>query len=274
MIEYPEAVTISGQMNDLLKGRRICSAVANASPHSFAWYCGDPAEYPALLGGRTFLSATSHGGHVEVLLDGVCLLFNDGASPRYLEARAKRPAKHQLLLELDDGAALSCSVQMYGGMMAFREGNYENGYYRIACEKPDPLSDAFDTAYFEDMRRDVPEKLSAKAYLATEQRIPGVGNGVLQDILYHARIHPKKAVARLTDAEYAGLYQSLKGVLSEMTRQGGRDVERDFLGAPGGYRTRCSKLTLDLPCPRCGTPIKKEAYLGGAVYYCPGCQTL
>lgn|GEM_PF-2077218 len=30
-----------------------------------------------------------------------------------------------------------------------------------------------------------------KAFLATEQRIPGLGNGVLQDILWTARIHPK-----------------------------------------------------------------------------------
>ena len=28
------------------------------------------------------------------------------------------------------------------------------------------------------------------------------------------------------------------------------------------------------PCPVCGEPIVKEAYLGGAVYYCPGCQPL
>lgn len=30
--------------------------------------------------------------------------------------------------------------------------------------------------------------------------------------------------------------------------------------------------TVGRPCPRCGTPIEKAAYLGGAVYYCPQCQ--
>jgi len=28
------------------------------------------------------------------------------------------------------------------------------------------------------------------------------------------------------------------------------------------------------PCARCGAPIVKEAYLGGVVYYCPGCQPI
>jgi hypothetical protein len=32
------------------------------------------------------------------------------------------------------------------------------------------------------------KKLSLKALLATEQRIPGLGNGVLQDILFKARM--------------------------------------------------------------------------------------
>jgi formamidopyrimidine-DNA glycosylase len=27
-------------------------------------------------------------------------------------------------------------------------------------------------------------------------------------------------------------------------------------------------------CPKCGGTIVKEAYLGGAVYYCPVCQKL
>jgi len=26
------------------------------------------------------------------------------------------------------------------------------------------------------------------------------------------------------------------------------------------------------PCPACGALIKKEAYMGGTVYYCESCQ--
>ena len=43
------------------------------------------------------------------------------------------------------------------------------------------------------------QKLSLKALLATKQRIPGLGNGVLQDILFNAKMHPKRKVNRLSE---------------------------------------------------------------------------
>ncbi|MPN41800.1 Formamidopyrimidine-DNA glycosylase [bioreactor metagenome] len=65
------------------------------------------------------------------------------------------------------------------------------------------------------------EKLSVKALLATEQRIPGLGNGSLQDILFNARIHPKKKVTTLTDNEKEQLFYSIKATLQEMVDKGG-----------------------------------------------------
>jgi formamidopyrimidine-DNA glycosylase len=59
-----------------------------------------------------------------------------------------------------------------------------------------------------------------------------------------------------------------------MTESGGRDTEKDLFGAPGGYRTKLSKNTLAFPCVQCGGQLAKEAYMGGAVYYCPTCQPL
>jgi formamidopyrimidine-DNA glycosylase len=76
----------------------------------------------------------------------------------------------------------------------------------------------------------------------------------------------------LTDWEIDAMYDAVKHVLAEMTAQGGRDTERDLFGQPGGYRTVLSKNTVGTPCPACGTVIQKEAYLGGAIYTCSGCQ--
>jgi formamidopyrimidine-DNA glycosylase len=59
-----------------------------------------------------------------------------------------------------------------------------------------------------------------------------------------------------------------------MTARGGRDTELDLFGNPGGYITVLSKNTVDKPCPRCAAIIRKESYLGGAIYFCPGCQPL
>jgi formamidopyrimidine-DNA glycosylase len=116
--------------------------------------------------------------------------------------------------------------------------------------------------------------LSAKAFLATEQRIPGLGNGVLHDILWTARIHPRRKLATLSDDKMGRMYDAVKSVLPAMAEQGGRDTERDLFGQPGGYKTILSKHTLGTPCPVCGSTIQKATYLGGSIYFCPACQKI
>jgi formamidopyrimidine-DNA glycosylase len=67
---------------------------------------------------------------------------------------------------------------------------------------------------------------------------------------------------------------SLKSTPAKMVAKGGRDTEVDLHGRHGGYRAILSKNTVGKPCPACGTTIKKEAYLGGSIYYCPRCQKM
>jgi formamidopyrimidine-DNA glycosylase len=275
MIELPEAVALAKQIKATLKGKKIASAIAGYSPHKFAWYHGDPKNYGALLKGKTIDNATSYGGQLEVWAGDARMLFSDGVVLRYLAKGEKRPPQHQLLIEFEDGTAVSASVQMYGGLSCFKEGTYQNKYYIVAREKPSPLTDKFDWAYFSELINN-PEvqKLSAKAFLATEQRIPGLGNGVLQDILYNAKIHPKEKVGLLTDNQKKTLFNAVKSTLKEMTEQGGRDNTKDIFGKPGGYKTKLSQLTMQKPCPVCGGTIFKQPYMGGSIYFCNGCQKM
>ncbi len=275
MIELPEAVTLARQINDALAGKRIMTVTAAHSPHKFAWYCGDPQNYHGLLADKSIAVAAGYGGMVEIRAGEAVLLIGDGVGLRYHRPNEARPEKHQVLIEFGDGAALSASVQMYGGLWCFRDGKFENPYYRIAREKPSPLSGRFDRAYFEGLLSGADlRKLSAKAFLATEQRIPGLGNGVLQEILWVAAIHPKRKMESLSAPERDGLFQAVKIVLSGMADQGGRDTEKDLFGKQGGYKTVMSKNGMGVPCPRCGGMVKKETYLGGSVYYCENCQTV
>jgi formamidopyrimidine-DNA glycosylase len=271
MIEFPEAVVLSKQVSEILAGKRIRRVEANHTPHRFAWFSGDPAGYQALLAGKSIQQALYFGNHVEVHADGMLLVIS--TPMRYHPAGEQPPEKHQLLLEFEDGTALSCSVQMWGGLFCFPDGE-PGGMpdYYIAKQKPSVLSEAFDRAFFDDLRDQAGANQPAKAFLATQQRIPGLGNGVLQDILWTARVNPKRKLGDLSEAEFDSLFKAVKGVLSAMAEQGGRDTEQDLFGQPGGYRTILSKNTLDQPCPACGGPIRKEAYLGGAIYFCPGCQ--
>ncbi len=273
MIEIPEAANLARQLTKTIKGKKIKKVTAGFSPHKFAWYHGDPADYSDQLRNKIIGTAVSHGGLVEVMADGAILLFGDGVTLRFHAVGEQCPRKHQLLIEFEDGTAVSASIQMYGGLWCFREGEFENPYYDVARAKPSPLSNEFKKAYFDGLINvsDV-QKLSAKAFLATEQRIPGLGNGVLQDILYNARIHPKRKINTLTAEEKKDLFRSVKATLRKMTDEGGRDTEKNLFGEQGRYKTRLSKNTLGSPCLLCGERIVKQAYLGGSIYFCTGCQ--
>ncbi len=272
MLELPESQTLARQLRESILGKHIEKVQANGTPHGFAFYHGDPAGYTDLLGGKTIDDAKAFGGQVEIYAGDARLVINDGINMRLYPAGAKRPDKHQLLMELSDGSALICTVQMYGGMQAFKADTYDNPYYHVAKTKPSPLSEAFDGAYFEKMLAENKPSLSAKAFLATEQRIPGLGNGVLQDILFKAQIHPKTKLSALTQEQKSRLFTTVKETLREMTDKGGRDTEKDLYGQPGGYLCRLSKNTLNKPCPLCGGELVRQSYLGGNIYFCPGCQ--
>jgi formamidopyrimidine-DNA glycosylase len=275
MLEFPEAAVIAQQLNETVSGKKIMNVTAAQSPHKFAWFFGDPQNYHDLLTDKIIGKAAGFGGLVEIKADGIVILVGDGVGLKFHNTGEQRPQKHQLLIEFEDFSAISASVQMYGGLWCFKDGEFDNSYYKLAKEKPSPMSGKFDKLYF-DRLISSPEvqKLSAKAFLATEQRIPGLGNGVLQDILYNAKIHPKKKINALTGEDKEALFNSTKSTLAEMTFQGGRDTERDLFGCPGGYKTNLSKNTAGKPCPVCGTTIKKEVYMGGSIYFCSGCQKL
>ena len=274
MLELPESTTLSQQTSESLKGKVIQSVVVAQSPHKFAWYHGDPQAYPSRLTGTTLHSAEAHGGFVQLNTSAATLLFSDGVNLRWHPAAGPLPAKHQLLLAFEGGTALSASVAMYGGLICWELGTpFDNPYYQIACEKPSPLSDAFDTAYFEDLiLTEKVRPLSLKAALVTEQRIPGLGNGCLQDILWLAGLNPRQKVLGLSDAQINSLFSNLKQTLASMAQLGGRNTEKDLFGQPGAYLVTMSAANAGSPCPRCGGTIVKEAYLGGSVYYCSSCQ--
>jgi formamidopyrimidine-DNA glycosylase len=274
MIEIPESVTLSKQLAEVFVGKTLRHVQAAQTRHGFAFYNPEPEEYPMILCGKTLTAVNSLGGQVELVFEDMHLVFNDGVTPRYLSLDDPEPAKHQLLLRFEDGSGFFCTIRMYGGLMIYPHGETDTEYYLVSRDKPSPLTKGFDRAYFQTIVDGADKKLSAKALLATEQRIPGLGNGVLQDILYNARIHPQRKLSSLSDSDFDTLFESVKTTLKEMTDKGGRDVEKDLYGKPGGYVTKLSNKTKDEPCLNCGHLIVKKAYMGGNVYFCPSCQVI
>lgn len=272
MIEIPESQTLSRQLAESLPGRVVTAVFTATNPHKFTWYAGNPADYAEILVGRAFTGADGFGGFVDMYLDGdLHVAVSDGVNLHLCDSDALIPLKYQLLITLDDGRFLTFTVAMYGFIGTFK-GNWDNPYYFGAREKRSPLDADFDRAYFDSLLAAGSKSLSVKAFLATQQRIPGLGNGVLQDILFRARIHPKRKVWALGGDELDTLYREVKTTLAQMTEQGGRCTEKDLYGVPGGYSVVLSAASWQEPCPVCGGVICKEAYLGGVVYYCLCCQ--
>lgn len=274
MLEIPESITITKQMNESIKEKTIRHVEANSSPHKFAWYFGNPEVYYNLLIGKQIGPSISRAGMIEIEVEECRILLCDGATPKFYNNYKNAPKKHQLYLEFDDESALAVTIQMYGGLWAYQVGQNDNPYYLGACEKPSPLSDTFNYQYFQSLLSENLMNKSVKAFLATEQRIPGLGNGVLQDILYQAGIHPKRKMNTLSKNELKKLYDSVKNVLKDMVDHGGRDTEKDLYGNAGGYMTYLSKKTYGFPCPKCGYEIHKDNFMGGTIYFCDHCQKL
>lgn len=275
MLELPEVVTLSKQVKAVLTGKTITQVFNATKPHKFTFYNSDPKEFGKLLVGKTILSSAGYGMFVDFYLSGnVTMSIGDGVITRYYGSGDKIPSNYQLLLTFDDDSFLVFTVAMYGFINVYQGDCLDNKYYRLSRESVSPLCKEYTEAHFDRLFAVAKHTLTAKALLATEQRIPGVGNGVTQDILFNARIHPKQKVLKLSDTGKETLFHSLKDTLMEMTVNGGRDTQTDLHGNPGGYGTILSAKTWKNSCPRCGGTIVKEAYLGGTVYYCSNCQRM
>lgn len=275
MKELPENQTLAKQIDVTLKGRIITEVFNATKYHKNTFYYGDPLTYGKLLTGREIKSSESFGMYVDIILDkGTKISFGDGTNLKYGTISDKMPDNYQLLLTLDDNTYLAFTVGMFGVIAAYT-GIYDEVYYKKSAESISPLNSEFNDSYFEKLFIGLKPKLLVKMLLAAEQRIPGLGNGVLQDILFNAKINPKREISSLTDTDKSALLQSIKTTLKNMVLQGGRDTETDLFGKHGNYKTILSRNTLNNPCPRCGNSIIKDTSNGGgAVYYCPTCQKI
>ena len=275
MLEIPDANRLAKELNETIKDKRINQVIAGKTPHGFAFFSNDLQDYPKYLYGKICGEAKAVGGGLELTIEDYMLYFNDGTNLRYYDTNEIKPDKHQFYLGFFDDSALVITVQMYAGIAIFKPGEYDNPYYLGGKEKPTPLSDEFTFEYFRNIVDDALQNkpsLSLKGLLATEQRIPGLGNGTCQDILFEAKQHPKTKLSKLSDKEIENLYKTVVKVIKAMTEQGGRYTEKNLFGNECGYKTILSNKTYKDPCKVCKGKIIRQAFLGGNIYFCSNCQ--
>jgi formamidopyrimidine-DNA glycosylase len=276
MIELPEAITIARQIEKELKGKQIASGVRGSSPHKFA-FTGkySNAEFAAIVKDKIIGASHADGWIILTDLepDYVLSLGCGGERILYHTNEKTLPKKHQLLINFQDRTYLTVTVSGWGEVRLLKESELPD-HPHIKKDAVNPLSNMFTFDYFNSLFDALPEnsRASAKYFIITEPCIWGVGNGCLQDILYRARIHPKRLMVSLSSAERRALYGSIRQTLAEMVDLSGRDSEFNLYNQPGGYRRILHNEAVGHPCPECGTPIEKIQYLGGAAYFCPSCQ--
>jgi formamidopyrimidine-DNA glycosylase len=209
----------------------------------------------------------------EIGADHTLVLGCGGERILFHESAQTLPKKHQLFVHFDGDAYLTVTISGWGNTLLLPRAE-AGRHQHVQEDRITPLDEAFTWNYFHQLFEPLAEdsKASLKYFLISDPGLWGLGNGCLQDILFHARLHPRRRTVETNEAERRALYDSVRTTLGQMVDQGGRNDEVDLYGQPGGYQRILYSKSVGQPCPNCGTPIEKAAYLGGSIYFCPECQ--
>ncbi|HEY3342121.1 MAG TPA: hypothetical protein VGK81_08895, partial [Anaerolineae bacterium] len=238
MIEYPEAVTIARQITERLNGKRIVAGVRGNTPHKFAFYSGTAEEYARLLPGKQVGPAEPHGSLIKVSIDPGYVLVLGGGGERILfhASGARLPKRHQLLLQFEDDTSLTVSVQGWGFAQLWPCEMVADKLHGDQGKLP-PLSDEFTYDYFCGLfdQLEAGDPRAIKFFVISKPGVLGVGNGYLQDILFRAKLHPRRRAVEIMKRERRALYKAIRSIIQQAVDAGGRDTEHDLFDQPGCY---------------------------------------
>jgi formamidopyrimidine-DNA glycosylase len=144
----------------------------------------------------------------------------------------------------------------------------------IAHIAPDPLEAAFDPEYF--AARLARRKTGIKRALLDQSLISGIGNIYADEALWRARLHWARPTQTLRRGEVSRLLAAVEEVLGEALKAGGTSFDALYVNVNGesGYFDRSLNAygREGEPCRRCGTPIRRDAFMNRSSYSCPRCQ--
>jgi formamidopyrimidine-DNA glycosylase len=119
----------------------------------------------------------------------------------------------------------------------------------------------------------IEKKVNIKSSLVGKDAVVvGLSNSAFQDILFRAKIRPKRKASELSEDERHSLYDAIKMMVKERIRLGGKDQFLDLYGNQGRYTPAMGPNMNGKTCVVCGSSIEKLSLGGGQVYFCPKCQ--
>ena len=144
----------------------------------------------------------------------------------------------------------------------------------IAHIAPDPLEEAFDPKDF--AARLTRKKTQVKRALLDQSLVSGIGNIYADEALWRARLHWARPTDTLKKAEVSRLLEAVREVLTEALKAGGTSFDALYVNVNGesGYFDRSLNAygREGEPCARCGSPIRRDAFMNRSSYSCPRCQ--
>jgi formamidopyrimidine-DNA glycosylase len=111
--------------------------------------------------------------------------------------------------------------------------------------------------------------------LMDQELIAGIGNIYRSEILFDAKIHPEREIARLSESEKVQLQKSIKKILKQAIKMRGTSDSdyRDTAGAPGGFQKVLKVYRRSgEKCSKCGIMIARKMLGQRSVFFCPKCQ--
>ncbi|MGN6870415.1 MAG: bifunctional DNA-formamidopyrimidine glycosylase/DNA-(apurinic or apyrimidinic site) lyase [Solirubrobacteraceae bacterium] len=271
MPELPEVETIRRQLAPHLTGRTI----ARAQILDPRWTRPDPpAAIEASLRDANVERLDRTGKYlVWVLSAERYLLMHLRMTGTLLFDPAAPPPHTRVLIDLDDGHRLVYVDPRRFGTGHLLHGAAARDEYLDARIGIEPLTPEFTPEHLRGLGRG--RVAPVKAFVLDQKRIAGVGNIYADEALFRAGIHPLRPAGRLTGADWVRLRDGIEEALSAGIEAKGASIDdfRHIDGARGSFQDRfLVHRRAGLPCPRCGTTIRKIVVGGRGTYVCERCQ--
>ncbi|MDP3785172.1 MAG: DNA-formamidopyrimidine glycosylase [bacterium] len=116
-----------------------------------------------------------------------------------------------------------------------------------------------------------------KPLLLRQDVFAGIGNIVANEVLWKAKIHPRRKIEKSRESEIKNLYVALRFILKKSIRLGGTTM-RDWLHPDRSegryYKKRFVYQRVGEKCKRCGGIIKRIKVGSRGTFICEKCQRL
>jgi formamidopyrimidine-DNA glycosylase len=275
MPELPEVETIKEHLRELVVGSLI-TEVEMLDPGLVEQ--PSPEEFERELEGVRISGARRRAKHLIVELDsGNVLVFQLKIGGQLLLVPPVEEPKTALMLVLHLEGDRRLFLRDETRFTRARLLNAEELEARLSTLGPEPLEDEFKRNGVKYLQETLsPRRAQIKPLLLDQKVVSGIGNIYVDEILYDARLHPRRKANTLSEEEWRALHAAIIANLAAGVEHRGTTVRlyRDVLGRPGEHQNYLRVFEKHgRPCPGCEGKVVREKVGGRPSHFCPACQS-